>query len=301
MSSDPVGEMASVLKHTFNHFRCRKERLWLALTGGNDSRLLLATALATGAKIETFTFAHRLIPSEDVEVAQKLAKIAGVPHHIIGPSQIDVAELEYALWYSLGHSAGLDIDTIAAGLWSGIPGNALVIRGLGFEFGRRFYHGVLHNTAWADARDATMLYRCLARRWLRGHQPSVAPALQEWLDWAALTPVGVDPRDRLYLEQRIGVWCSSNEQALQAAGRRIINPGNGDYLYSRMNSLPSSLKESALWQRRIIEEFAPDLMRVPFTQPSKLRKAVRLAANFCRSVGIRRLDQKINERSAAQK
>ncbi len=290
-SPHPVSDIVAALRSIFRGFREKREDVWIGLTGGSDSRVLLAAAIAEGVNVTAFTFMGGLVPDE-TGVTARLAALAGVPYRVLGPAPIIRDELDYFVWQSIGQCTGLDGDIYAAGLWRDIPADALVIRGFGGEFGRQFYHGILPDNDWFDAADRSQLYRRLARPWMRGRQPGVQRAFEDWLGWATATPVEFDPRDRLYLEQRIGVWGSSNEQALSATGRRRINPMNADYIYARINLIPGAMKRSGAWQRDIVEDLAPRLLEVPYYSEHALRKVGRFASTLGRGLRFRRLDRR---------
>jgi hypothetical protein len=291
-SADPSGDIAAALHDIFQGFKARGDEAWIGLTGGYDSRVFLSAAIAAGAKTVAFTFAGRMIPDE-TGVTARIAALAGVPYRVIGPAPIDRDELDYFVWQSIGQCAGLDIDICAAGLWNDIPSDALVIRGLGGEFGRQFYFGVLPDTGWSNGGDRSQLYTQLARPWVRGRQPQIQHAFEEWLGWAAATPCAFDPRDRLYLEQRIGAWGSSNEQALSATQRRRISPMNADYMYARMNLISGEMKQSSAWQKDVIARLAPQLLDVPYYSENRLQKVSRFARTLQRGLRFRRLDRRI--------
>jgi hypothetical protein len=291
-SADPVGDIATVLCSIFRGFKARGEEVWIGLTGGYDSRALLSAAITAGVSTVAFTFAGKLVPDE-TERAARIAALAGVPHRVLGPGPVDQDELDYFVWQSIGQCAGLDGEICASGSWNEIPAKALVIRGYGGEFGRQFYHGVLPDNDWLESPDRSQLYMRLARPWVRGRQPEIQRAFEDWLGWAAATPVAFDPRDRLYLEQRIGVWCSGNEQALSATRRRRINPVNADYLYARMNLIPGPMKRSGEWQKDIIRRLAPHLLEVPYYKPGRLQRIPRFARTIYRGLRFRRLDHRV--------
>jgi hypothetical protein len=141
----------------------------------------------------------------------------------------------------------------------------------------------------------------LARRWVRGRQPGIQHAFEEWLDWVAATPFEFDPRDRLYLEQRIGAWGSSNEQALSATQRRRINPMNADYMYARMNLIPDPMKRSSAWQKDIIETLAPQLLEVLYYSESRMQKVSRFVGTLQRALRFRKIDRRAQAIGATTK
>jgi hypothetical protein len=291
-SPRPVSDIAGALRSIFASFKERGDEVWIGLTGGYDSRVLLAAAIAGGANTIAFTFAGKHVPDETALTA-RIAAQAGVPHRVIGPAPIVRADLDYFIWQSIGQCAGLDGDICASGLWDEIPAEALVIRGFGGEFGRQFYHRVLPDNDWLDGADRSQLYQRLARPWMRGRQPTIQRAFEDWLNWVATTPFEFDPRDRLYLEQRIGAWCSSNEQALSATQRRRINPMNADYIYARMNLIPETMKPTSAWQKDIIKELAPQLLDVPFYGENYMQKVGRFALTLLRGLRFRKLDRRV--------
>lgn len=293
-SPDPISEITAALRSIFRGFKERGEEVWIGLTGGYDSRALLSAAIAEGANVVAFTFVGGHVPDE-TEVTARIAALAGVPHRMLGPAPIGQSDLDYFVWQSIGQCAGLDSDIYASGLWNEIPPEALVIRGLGGEFGREFYHGVLPDNDWLDSADRSQLYMRLARPWVRGRQPEIQHAFADWQDWVAATPFEFDPRDRLYLEQRVGAWGSSNEQALSATQRRRINPMNADYMYARMNLIPGPMKSNNAWLKEIIKELAPQLLEVPFYNENYLRKVTRFALTLHRGLRFRRLDRRVQE------
>ena len=291
-SSCPIDEIATALRSIFRGFKESGEEVWIGLTGGYDSRALLSAAVAEGAKVVTFTFAGALVPDE-TEVAARIAALAGVPHRVLGPAPIVQDDLDYFVWQSIGQCAGLDGEICASGLWREIPAEALVIRGYGFEFGRQFYYRVLPNNDWFGSADRSQLYMRLARPWMRGRQPGIRHAFEDWLGWVAGTPFEFDPRDRLYLEQRIGVWCSGNEQALSATQRRRINPMNADYMYARMNLIPGPMKPTGEWEKEVIKELAPQLLEVPYTNEKYPRKLSRFVSTIHRGLRFQTLDDRV--------
>lgn len=290
-SPRPVSDIARALRSIFHEFKERGEEVWIGLTGGYDSRVLLAAAIAGGAKVVAFTFAGKLVPDETA-VTARIAAQAAVPYRVIGPAPIVRDDLDYFIWQSIGQCTGLDSDLCASGLWKEIPAEALVIRGFGGEFGRQFYHGILPDNDWLSSADRSQLYTRLARPWMRGRQPTIQRAFEDWLGWVAKTPFAFDPRDRLYLEQRIGAWCSSNEQALSATQRRRINPMNADYIYARMNLISGAMKPTSAWQEDIIKELAPQLLEVPFFGENYIQKVSRFMLTLHRGLRFRKLDRK---------
>jgi hypothetical protein len=90
---DPTPEsVAEQICHATDQHLARFEDPLLALSGGLDSRILLAACRRLGRNIPTITwgFDHVDTPGSDYAVGQAAARHAGVPHHAV---QLDVNQL----------------------------------------------------------------------------------------------------------------------------------------------------------------------------------------------------------------
>ena len=72
-------------------------RVSVALSGGLDSRHLLAASRTIWGDLDALTFGEP--DSSDVTIARRVAAIAGVPHHHLAPSPRFLSEWAgYATW-----------------------------------------------------------------------------------------------------------------------------------------------------------------------------------------------------------
>ena len=93
-----------------------KGTIALPLTGGHDSRTLLATAVAAGVHVEAYTLELERIASADRDLPPRLAAAVGVPHRYIRPARPpDPRRL--ALWdeHTAGHAVDADRELFAKG------------------------------------------------------------------------------------------------------------------------------------------------------------------------------------------
>jgi hypothetical protein len=140
-----------------------------------------------------------------------------------------------------------------------------------FEIGRCFYHRKFPH-------PVDDLFVAIANRFHFGefHASSFAhlSGIAEWIDWISRTPVpGLDWRDRLYLEQRIGGWVSSIEQALDLTPYERAYIANSHAYMTTALSLPEDTRRSAGHHIALIHRMAPDLLDFPFN-PGDHRKIV---------------------------
>jgi len=213
--------------------------LWVALTSGRDSRLVLAACLAEGIEPVTFTFdrapdAEYPVSASDRELAPRLAELAGLEHRMIEPKPYDPEAASLFDRHCCFHSVGAQRYEIVHGQWDLVPANAIVVSGGVFEAGRAYY---------------------------RIHQPPV-PAV--WMQWVRDTPQDLEYSDRLYIEQRLAGWLSSAEQAGDLTGRVRICPANCAQLLASFLTLPVDVRARGAHHTQLIERMAPELAAVPF-------------------------------------
>jgi hypothetical protein len=98
----------------------------------------------------------------------------------------------------------------------------------------------------------------------------IGPALAEWVEVLKRTPVrGLDWRDRLYLEQRLGGWLSALEQGLDITLGERVHIANAAATYNLMLELPEETRAQAQHQRDLVARLAPTLAEFPFNPPEE--------------------------------
>jgi hypothetical protein len=77
-----VGEVGQQLVTSLRRLASRigSESVWVPLTGGFDSRLVLAAALRAGLPVRTYTNYRAGMSLADLELPELVARVAGVPH-----------------------------------------------------------------------------------------------------------------------------------------------------------------------------------------------------------------------------
>jgi hypothetical protein len=232
-----------------------KGTITLPLTGGHDSRTLLAAAVATGVEVETYTLEHPAITSADRDLPPQLAHAVGVPHRYIRMgASIDIGRLK--LWDD--HTAGMAVDAdreiYAAGQLDEIAEFGFDL-GDFYEVGRGYYDHVLP----ADGDIAETILQEL---------PSPRDEdVREWVTWAQLHPAEFDWRDRFYLEQRLGGWLAAIDQGLDLAGVSKIHLASCTNFIADGLSLPYAMRRAGIPHDELIRRMAPALTRFPVNPP----------------------------------
>jgi hypothetical protein len=217
-----------LINTTAQHFR---DDPALELTGGFDSRLVAALALASGSKINR-GFTIDIGASDDVDRAREIAQVLGIDHRVITPKiSADIA-LEDALEFA--RASGWRANCVNYGwlptVYRALDGfRTAQVGGVGGEIATGFYRSPLDRFQWIPgffslwcslrlnrpSRLPTRLFRPDAFQEFRSrHIQNLRrcfdmESVRGELDW-------LDRCDRFYRDQRIASWA---KPALAASGR----------------------------------------------------------------------------------
>lgn len=234
----------------------------LALTGGMDSRLLLAAATAAGVKVQCFTERFGAANSADVWVAQRVASLAGVKHRIqerAHPSRGGQQEKQVDL-------LGVTKQTLSA--TDGMLGfrypvtrikphsNVRNLSGQGGEILRGGYG----EKEWRPASVA------LRKRW--NHYPKLyrpelvrdyEEELQRRINGYPSGMSSGDVLDCLYVDLRCGRWAAGATSASTTRIRPLLD----NAVVSDALSIPTRIKRLHLPHERLIALLMPKLRDLP--------------------------------------
>jgi hypothetical protein len=240
--------------------------VWVPLTAGFDSRLVLAAAMRAGLPVRTYTNYRRRLSLADLELPPHLARAAGVPHEWHRPGRVrPEAERAYDE-HSGGETAGVDRGYFARGQWDFAREGDIVLRGGCFEVGRCYYYRRLPAPTGPRPPDAVTIAQGLRE----APGTPAAHALAEWIAAAEQIPVpGLDWRDRFYLEQRLAGWLSALEQSLDITVAERVHVANAGATYAVLLGLPENVRASGQHQRDLVARLAPPLAEFPFNPPEE--------------------------------
>jgi hypothetical protein len=238
--------------------------LWLGLSSGYDSRLVLATAHPAGVDVTLVTrisprtsLGDRLIPPQlAAERGYRHVRLAG------GAAQPGRTRLvdEHG---GRGVSAG-DAAPLVHGVRDGLTG--IYVTGQCFAIGKLPFRGVLPGPLPAPeegARRLTYLYR---------ERPgsSAEVGFREWLEWVWRSPHGhLDWRDRFQIEQRHAGWEAAKEQVYDLASLERVALINAARNYALMLSIPEHKRRAAAYQVELIRALSPALLNYPINPPNR--------------------------------
>ena len=227
-----AGQLSASLENASFHFP-----LSLPLTAGYDSRALLAaTPRSRRTRVFVYTLLYRHLGrlSADAHIASRVARRAGVQHHLV-----DCRGLPGAEWRRLysGNSPLAHYDDwgiIAQGMLHGLPGGHVALKGNASEIVRNFYW---HDNAAPPTRDAADIL-ALHSGW--SELPFVVDAVERWFE--ATAPIarasGVAIDDLFYWEHRCGSWQAQSQLEWDIAQEAFMPFGNRRML-ARLLGVPA--------------------------------------------------------------
>ena len=214
--------------------------VWLPLTAGHDSRLLLAAADRAGDPVVAYTFVkpRSEMARADLVLPPRLAALVGVEHRLIARSPVSAARSEAWDRHTLGHSMDVDREYVARGMWGSVPDDATILRGGVLEAARCYYWRRLPPEPGGADEELAAIDAGFGIQEHNPGSPIHRDGLARWVEWSRGDPRGpLDWRDRFYLEQRAAGWLSAVEQGLDVAGhggRRARRQQRGDPLRSAL-------------------------------------------------------------------
>jgi hypothetical protein len=248
-----------------SHLRERSEAMWLPLTAGYDSRLILAASRRAELPLQTFTQEFPLMPSGDRNLPPLIARDLGYEHRFIRAGRLSRQRQELFDAHTAENCVEIDRRFVARRQWEALPSPAIILRGASL-------------TRCTDQRVIPkpvedVLELIVHRFHLDEYQrDSYAhfDGIAEWLDWIARTPpAGMDWHDRFFVEQDTGGWVSAVEQALDVTAYERVYIANSHSYISNAMTLPKDLRRSSRHHVDLIRRMAPEFLGFPFNPPDE--------------------------------
>lgn len=264
------------------------------VTGGRDSRLVLAAALRAGISFEATTGGPDGHP--DVEIGRRLCAVAGIPHvPLAGDPHGDMwTEPRRAAEFVNLVSGGTACVADAAGFPLGPREGPLVVwhSGQGGEIARGYYGG---GDGTAEAL-ADRLYRAFVGRrpgrqeLLSGHGEGLVRAeIASWVE--AQLAAGARPQDvpdLFYVHRRMGTWAGPTHGCVEPV-KDTTSPLWSARMLPHLLGLPAGERARELFHLRVLERLAPELVDLPFEggRPWPARRSA-LGLRAARAAGLGR-------------
>lgn len=189
--------------------------LYMAVTGGYDSRVLISASKEIHERIKFFTLAYPGIEQFDLHIPMRLAKAFGLNYSV---QQFNFPNEEFLE----------EFDHLASGMVRGqcrmnassyldYPNDAMFVEGTASEILRCFYYNDGNHPDVIDPAE-------LSRRAGFAQLPSAIKAFEDWLE-SVPKDTGMNMLDMFYWEQRVGNWSATDYQT-QETVRNVFSPFN---------------------------------------------------------------------------
>lgn len=240
-------------------------RLELALTGGMDSRMLLAGALSAKLELDCFTVSKGALNRADVWVAQRVAEYTGVPHRLVDPAPAGPAKTAGTnrLLYKTVRTLAAT-DGMLGGTSPVIPNFAyrggVSMSGQGGEILRGGYgEKVMRPTRALGTHTLRALWNHTPAPF---HRHLVEQQKQEISRLITSFPnelSTVDLLDCVYVMLRCGRWVAGSTSA--STGR--VRPLLDNAVVAAALAVPARVKRHHIPHQRIIAQLLPGLAELP--------------------------------------
>jgi hypothetical protein len=251
--------------------------LWLSLTAGADSRLILATIMYAQIPVKAYTQTYSFMINSDLEVPPRLAHIAGIEHHVFKGGRFSSEIARLCDEHTGGHAQNEDKNFLSRSQFDWCKEGDIILRGNVFEVaGCGFWKYLPASTkSWEVPESDTMI------KGLNDvAEPSLVEGLEAWRAWTLKNPSEeMDWRDRFYLEQRVAGCWGATEQLLDLIKAERFLIANSQVYLSTALQVPAEKRLVKGHHLDLIDRMAPGLSRFPINARDHLvRRVLRRAA-----------------------
>jgi hypothetical protein len=252
--------MMTVLRQLYQ----QESKVWLGLSAGVDSRLVLAMAYHGAVNITPFTRIAARMSVADRILPATLADKLGYDHIFLHGRSCQANRKHLVTEHSAGHVSEGDALPFLQSVRDSLEG--ISVGGWCFEVGKAMWRKSLPDTI----DDIEICTQQIARLYKEPLNSSAIAGIRQWLEWVKQTPqVHMDWRDRFYIEQRLAGWQSSKEQLYDLSNIQRIPIVNAARTYALMLSISENHRLNAKYQLDLISQAVPQLSCYPCNPSDK--------------------------------
>lgn len=235
-----------------------RNKIYMAVTGGYDSRVLFLASLGVDCKYYVSRLSNMNDRHYDIVIPQKLTKIFNKEFKVIVESPIDIKE-------KLKQEISIDFPRELKN-----PGeeynNHILINGNISEIARNYY-GYYQNIL---PGELAILYGYKGSRF-------VCKEYEKWLKSSSslFSKNGYNILDMFYWEEKMGNWAAKAKTEMSVMGTIIYSPFCSHKLLTTLLSTPRNQRDeySNTLYDMIINKFSPDVYKIPIN-PSTKKKII---------------------------
>lgn len=272
----------------------RPRKMLIALTGGYDSRTLLAFAKRAGIPFECFTLKFDGMPADDAKLPEELCRVLKCGHISIprDTSRYSQKREEDYLQHTSGLADDGDKLHYAYGQYQELTdrfGSVALLRSSVWEVAIDYLQKIAGESF---QKEYLFLYYEIPGQALE------RDSLEEYFQWAKqYRQNGLSGANRFFWEQRYGSWLSSIEQSFDLMDGMIsLHPVNSRYLLTMLLGFPKEERIVKKHQVKLISHACPELAEIPFSGDRPVNKSrfflpkkkVKEAVGRLRRLGLKR-------------
>ena len=238
-------------------------KLLIALTGGYDSRTLLALAKYANLDFACFTMVDDKTIKDDITIPRQLCESIGCEYYQIHRNSDNYSEERWKEYTEFTDNLADDGDKIhySFGLYKELTdqlGAVTLLRGsvweVAIEYAEKLFKDGLNG-------DMAFDYYKLDDKSLE------ADSLNAFFDWEKHNDQKeISPANLFFWEQRYGSWLSSIEQSFDLMdGICSVHPINSRWLISMLLCFPKAERVLKKHQMKIVAAIEPELLNIGFS------------------------------------
>lgn len=242
----------------------RHQPVWLALTGGKDSRTALALLEKNRIPYSLYTFSFSESSAKDNESAQLLAERVQKPHLTIALDETKYDEMRQEEYTAHTMLMNVDADQMFY--------THDMYHQLAEHAGEEFV--MLRNNVWETIMDYYKYYYSSPSHLIRKLRANgkYSASIDLWLKWVKEDPYNQDISmwDRVFWELREGCWLASIEQSLDLVDHMTCAQiCNCRKILSYLHMYPLAMREKKLHNIEFIHYIYPACNDVPYGEANK--------------------------------
>jgi len=250
--------------------------LLISITGGQDSRVILAASKSIWNKQKFFTISGKGIDSDDIRISELLAKATGINHKFY--PIVSTANWLYELYDDICAGESIGMRREISGTCFKVEGvNTIHVNGNYGELCKSFYW---HNKSPKVFKESSVI------RDFASPSETVVEGINEWIK--TLPNLKASQKYNLfYLEQRGGRWVAAGENSSRLF-YEAFSPFNNRLLFTYICSLSEELQYGGKLLKLLTERMAPEIANIPYAKarrnwskyiPGNVKNKIRICLN----------------------
>ncbi|WP_418417773.1 hypothetical protein [Blautia sp.] len=259
--------LISWFDNLFHDLSRKYENVLLTLTGGHDSRTVMALLEHAKIDYDAFTMDHPRVDHQDISIAKELSERCGCKWSLIQREKHKFSKQKYQDFdkHTFGMIQG-DRDFYA---YSQYPENENTV--------------ILRNSVWENVICwyETMLpdlnnIQSYEQLWINvAYDEKMKNSLEAWIERSQKHNSEVDEYNRFFWEQRSGAWLSSLEQGLDILnGSTCIQICNCKEILTLLYSFSKEQRTTKQFEELIIAKACSKISEIPYAAKQNTTKSI---------------------------